>query len=541
MDQSWWKNAVIYAVDVGRFFDSAGDGIGDFRGLTEKLPYIAGLGTTCLWLLPFFPSTERDNGYDVTDYMRVDPRQGTFEDFLTFVQRAGELSIRIIIDLVVEHTSDRHPWFEAARHDEKSRFRDYYTWTHHPPPPAPGRGAMFPGEEQSVWTYDQTARAYYHHRFYSFEPGLNHKNPEVAREIERIVDYWMSFGISGFRIDAAAHMLEDPLSPTGDDRAMPNPIRAIHGYAKSRKEDALILGEVDEPPEKLASYFTGGQLDMMFNFLLNNFLILGLARQSAEPLRRGLDMMPPTSDQGQWANFLRNLDEADLERLSDEERQEVFGIFAPQEEQRIFNRGIRRRLAPMLGGDVRRLKMAWSLLYSLPGAPVLVYGDEIGMGEDLSQPGRNSVRSPMQWTAGRNGGFSKAAKRDLVQPMVEAGPYSYRTVNVEVREDDPDSLLVLIRKLGMLRRARVEIGSDNGRLLDCGSDAVLAMGYTAAEETLIVLHNLTPKQQKFEVAPARSQTASFEVLLGEPGAKLSDGKVEATLGAYGFGWIVLRM
>ncbi|WP_338531905.1 alpha-amylase family glycosyl hydrolase [Nitratireductor thuwali] len=312
----WWKNAVIYTVDVERFCDSNGDGIGDFKGLTSKLSHVAELGATCIWLLPFFPSLGRDNGYDVTDYLRVDSRYGVFSDFLEFVHRAGEHGIRIIVDLVVHHTSDQHPWFQAARNNEESRYRDYYVWTHNPPPIKPGQGTMFPGEEKSVWTYDEVARAYYHHRFYHFEPGLNHANPQVRDEIERIFDYWISFGISGFRIDAASHILEDPLVEDQAAAGEPDVLRELYRRAKSIRPDLVLLGEVDEAPEELEKFFDGTRLNMMFNFMLDNYLILALAQQRSEPVERGLTLLPIPPENGQWANFLRNLDEADLERLT---------------------------------------------------------------------------------------------------------------------------------------------------------------------------------------------------------------------------------
>src|SRR5215213_9091726 len=401
----WYKNAVIYGIDVATFQDSNGDGIGDFRGVCDRLGYLTELGVTCLWLLPFFPTPNRDNGYDITNYLEVDPRLGTFDDFIHLVHRAGERGIRVLIDLVMDHTSDQHPWFQAARRDRGSRYRRYYEWSDAPSPADPDKTNIFPGEETSVWTYDAIAGQYYFHRFYHFEPDLNVMCPEVQEEIERVIDYWLSFGIAGFRVDAVSHMIE---SPHKEDNAslVHDPhrvLRELRAYTAGRRPDAVLLGEADVEPGQLKSFFgDGDQLHMLYNFLLNNYLFLALAQQRSAPIARALRLLPPVPPSGQWVNFLRNFDELDLERLTEEERQAVYHAFAPDPEMRIFGRGIRRRLAPMLN-DPRRVLMAYSLMMSLPGSPLLMYGDEIGIGEDLSLPGRDAVRTAMQWSKHANG------------------------------------------------------------------------------------------------------------------------------------------
>jgi len=536
MTDYWWKNAVIYGVDVKRFYDGNGDGIGDFPGLTEKLGYIADLGATCIWLLPFFPSTNRDNGYDVTDYFRVDSRYGEFDDFLKFVRAAGERSIRIIVDLVTHHTSSEHPWFQSARHSIDSPFRDYYIWSDHPPPTAPGKGPMFPGDETTVWTFDEIARSYYYHRFYNFQPGLNHRNPAVVSEIERVIDFWMSFGISGFRVDAASHMIEDPLDPQGAIDPAHSILRQIYGHVTKRKPDAVVLGEVDEDEGRLKTFFDGEQLNMMFNFFLDNYLLFGLAQQTATPIRDALSRLPPPPMNGQWANFLRNLDEADLERLTPEHMQIVLKEFAPEEDMRIFGRGIRRRMAPMLG-DPARLRMAYSLLFSMPGAPLICYGDEIGMGDDLSQNGRASVRTPMQWTKGRNGGFSNAAKARLSQPVVEQGPFSTRRVNVEAQLQDDDSLLSLIRKLAMLRRTHLALGNHDCQLLQAESSRVLSHAYQGPDNEIVVLHNLGDRREKTVIHLDALKSKPPEMLLGTKVEAAESGRMRIDLEPYGFAWL----
>jgi maltose alpha-D-glucosyltransferase/alpha-amylase len=539
MQDYWWKDAVIYAIDVERFSDGNGDGIGDFPGLLSKLDYLADLGVTCIWLLPFYPSTNRDNGYDITDHLRVDSQYGVFEDFLACVRGAGERGIRIIVDLVTHHTSDAHPWFQASRHDPGSPFRDFYYWTDHPPPTPPGKGTIFPGEESGVWTYDELADAFYHHRFYHFQPGLNHSNPRVVAQIEEIIDLWMSFGISGFRVDAASHMIENPLGPHPVDESH-SVLRRLYRHVTEGRPETLMMGEVDESHDKLAGFFDGEQLNMMFNFLLNNYLTLALASEEAEPLMRGVGMLPAPPLNGQWANFLRNLDEADLERLSPEERETVEKAFAPEKKMRIYGRGIRRRLAPMMRGDERRLKMAYSLLFSLPGAPVIPYGDEIGMGEDLSQEGRSAVRPPMQWTAGRNGGFSSAQKAKLVRPMVDSGPFAYRKVNVEAQKERPDSLFNFIKTLSRLRLEHPEIGAGHCELMDSGSNAVAALRYQPGEAMLLTLHNLSGRPAETDLVLGDAPPPRFETMIGAEIPPAEGGRLKATLEAYDTRWILVR-
>jgi maltose alpha-D-glucosyltransferase / alpha-amylase len=533
--QLWWKDAIIYAVDVERFYDSDGDGHGDFKGLTSKLPYLADLGVTCLWILPFYPSSHRDNGYDITDYLRLDPRYGLFPDFLECLHKAGEYGIRVIIDLVAHHTSDEHPWFEAARYNPKCRYRNYYIWSEHPPPVEPDKGTIFPGEEDSVWTYDEHARSFYYHRFYHFQPSLNFADVNVRDEIESILDYWLSFGIAGFRIDAASHIGDNPLAEAGLVPKPPDVLYDLYQRATQLKPDVLLLGEVDENPAKMGEFFDGTRLNMMFNFFLSNYLFLALADESSEPIHRALSLLPTVPANGQWANFLRNLDEADLERLDQDELQRVFQAFAPDEKMRIYGRGIRRRLAPMLDGDLRRIKMAYSLLFSMPGSPVVVYGDELGMGEDLEQHGRNAVRSPMQWSAGKNGGFSTSPASKLVQPMVDDGQYSFKHINVDAQQKDPDSILAFIKKLIQLRRANKAIGAGFCTVLDSGSNAVIAHHYKSDHSPLLFLHNLKNKAGRIDMQLGPGLEPLID-LFGGQGEIITDGRLKIQLEPYGIRW-----
>jgi maltose alpha-D-glucosyltransferase / alpha-amylase len=534
--EKWWTNAIIYAVDVERFYDSNGDGYGDFNGLAQKLPYLSDLGVTALWLLPFYDSTEQDNGYDVTDYLHISSRYGTIDDFLEFLHQAGAMGIRVIMDLVVDHTSNRHPWFEAARRNANSRFRDYYYWADHPPLPRPGHETLFPGEETGVWTFEPFANAFYHHRFYHFEPSLNIHNGHVREEIKRILDYWLSFGISGFRLDAAGRMTEYPGHDDLDPGDVHLPLRDIFSHAKKLDENVMLVGEVDTTPEEVTNFMDGSQMDMCFNFFLNNHLFLALATQNAEPIVRSYALLYGKLQSAQSVNFLRNLDELDLSQLTNAERDSVYRAFAPQKNMIIYDRGIRRRLAPMFEGDQRQLKMAYSLLFSLPGTPKIVYGDEIGMGEDLNMDGRNSVRCPMQWNAGANAGFS-TSKKGISKYVIRSGSYGYRNLNVQAQEHESDSLLGYIRKLGKLRRQATVIGESDFRPLTTGNDAVLAHTYHDQKRLWICVHNLSDHSQRVVLALDSCRDGKLEDLLTGEAFKIKEGQVETGLQPYGHLWL----
>jgi maltose alpha-D-glucosyltransferase/alpha-amylase len=534
MDQLWYKDAVIYGVDVDAFQDGNGDGIGDFRGLTDRLGYLVDLGVTCLWILPFYPSPDRDNGYDIRDYYGVDPRHGTLDDFITFLRKAGEHGIRVILDLVMNHTSDQHPWFQAARRDPRCRYHDYYVWTDSPPPTPPDKGNIL--EENTVWTYDEVAGAYYYHRFYHFEPELQFANPDVPVEMERVLDFWLSFEVAGFRVDAASHMIHKKGLDSTEPRDPHGILKELRRFVTERREGTVLLGEADVEPSQLADYIgEGDELNMIFNFLLNNYLYLALARQEAEPIARCLGLLPTIPQQGQWANFLRNLDEVDLERLTDEERQEVFAAFGPKPEMQIFGRGLRRRLAPMLR-DRRQLEMAWSLLFSLPGTPMIVYGDEIGLGEDLSLDGRNAVRVPMQWSDGKNAGFSDAARKDLKRPVVTEGDFGYPKVNVAAQLDDPDSLLSHVKKLIAVRRRSRECGWGSFDVIPTDNPAVFAHWSKYQRDAVLTVHNLAKKSCTVTL-DLKTESRNLARLHGnaEPQSPEQD-TFRLRLPEYGYGW-----
>ena len=421
----WYKNAIIYCLSIGTYLDADGDGIGDFRGLMSRLDYLQGLGVTALWLMPFQPSPGRDDGYDVADYYGVNPRFGTLGDFVEFTKGCNQRGLRVMIDLVVNHTSDQHPWFQEARRDPKSRYRDWYVWSKKKPKNA-NSGMVFPGVQKSTWSYDDVAKAYYFHRFYDFQPDLNTSNPDVQAEILKIMGFWLQLGVSGFRMDAVPFVISAKganITKPQEDYEM---LRTFSQFLSWREGDAIILGEANVLPDTDMHYFgvAGERMQMMFNFEVNQHLFLAMATADSRSLKKAMQSTKRRPATAQWGQFLRNHDELDLGRLKVEERNAVFAAFGPDPDMQLYNRGIRRRLAPMLEGDRRRLELAYSLMMTLPGTPVIRYGDEIGMGDNLKLPERNCARTPMQWSTEPNAGFTKSDK--LVMPVISSGPYSFR-------------------------------------------------------------------------------------------------------------------
>jgi maltose alpha-D-glucosyltransferase / alpha-amylase len=499
----WYKNAVIYCVDVETFMDSNGDGIGDFGGLADRLDHVEALGATCIWLLPFYPTPNRDNGYDVTDFYAVDPRLGTLGDFVAFTHAAHDRGLRVIIDLVANHTSVDHPWFQEARQSPDSRYRDWYVWSKGKPENI-HEGVVFPGVQDTTWTYDEVAQAWYMHRFYPHQADLNVANPEVREELEKIMGFWLQLGVSGFRLDAVPFLIEYRGVPE-EERPKEDPheyLDRMRDFASWRRAEAMLLAEANITMDQVDEYFgpTGDRLHMIFNFMLNQNLFLALSRNDAEPIRRVMAQTPAIPAKSQWASFLRNHDELDLGRLTNSERGEVLAAFGPAPEMQAYERGIRRRLAPMLDGDERRLKQAFSLMFALPGTPVLWYGDEIGMGEDLSLPERNSVRTPMQWADELNAGFSTGPAERLVRPVVSGGAFDYRRVNVAAQRDLDGALMSTLQRLVRTRRACPEVGWGRCEVIETGETSVLALRYDWQGETVLILHNLADDAVEVQVA-----------------------------------------
>jgi maltose alpha-D-glucosyltransferase/alpha-amylase len=495
----WYKNAVIYCLDVESFMDLDGDGVGDFAGLADRLDHLERLGVNCIWLNPFYPSPNRDNGYDITDYYGVDPRYGTLGDFVEFMHAAADRGMRVIIDLVVNHTSVDHPWFQSARQSEDSPFRDWYVWSKEKPANIT-EGVVFPGVQEAIWTHDRKAGAWYLHRFYKHQPDLNVANPQVRVEILKIMGFWLALGVSGFRIDAVPFLIEDMGLPNGGTQDPFSLLSEMKEFLSWRRAGAVLLAEANIEYELAEDYFDGGdRMNMIFDFPLNQTLFLSLARRTAAPLRQTLMHRPGSAGMGQWASFLRNHDELDLARLTKAERGEIFTAFAPDPDMQLYNRGIRRRLAPMLGNDQDLIRMAQSLMFALPGTPVMWYGEEIGMGEDLSLSEREAVRTPMQWNDQRNGGFS-AAERDAVFRQVPAdGPNGHRHINVAEQISNPDSLLHAVASMIAARRSAPEIGWGEFEVVDLGTDDVLALSYRWRGGHVVTLHNFTDKPVSFPI------------------------------------------
>ena len=537
----WYNNAIIYCLDVDSFRDTDADGYGDFSGLTESLDYLAGIGVTCIWLLPFYPTPDRDNGYDVTDYYTVDPRLGTLGDFVIFLREARERGIRVIIDLVVNHTSDQHPWFQAARNDKESCYRDYYVWRTDEPESTADK-VIFPGQQDSIWDFDPVAEAWYLHRFYKHQPDLNIANPRVREEICKIMGFWLELGVSGFRMDAAPFIIEH----IGQANEGAAPAYAYLGefrdFLSWRAGDAILLAEANVPPEITVEYFgDGDRMHMLFNFLVNQAMFLSLVRENPKSLVQTLRKLPTLPDRAQWAIFARNHDELDLGRLTDRERQEVFAKFGPKPEMQLYERGIRRRLAPMLGGDRDWLALVYSLIFTLPGTPVLWYGEELGMGDDLSLDERDSVRTPMQWSADENGGFSSAHPAKLVRPVVDEGRFSFKKVNVEKQQSDARSSLNCMERMIRVRKECPEFGWGTWRIIKTEPDHVLAHVCEWREGVVVAVHNFARKAAKTEIRLGRMEVGSVANLLsGETYELPSEGTLKIDLEPFGYRWLRLR-
>jgi maltose alpha-D-glucosyltransferase / alpha-amylase len=543
MHERWYKQAVIYCLDVETFQDSNGDGVGDLAGLTSRLDYLARLGATCIWLNPIHPGPNKDDGYDVADFYGVDPRLGSLGDFAELVHQAGNRGLRVIIDLVVNHTSNEHPWFKEACSSPDSPYRDWYVWSKDEPSDR-FQGMVFPGVQKETWTWHEEAGAWYYHRFYEHQPDLNMANPDVRAEVRKIMAFWLQLGVSGFRMDAAPFIIEqtranEPKSPMQFDW-----LREFRELLSWRRGDAVILAEANAEKEELVEYFgpTGDRLPMLFNFLLNQRLFLGLARGDANPIVSALEAAPAIPDSCQWATFLRNHDEIDLGRLSEKERADCFAAFGPDESMQLYGRGIRRRLAPMLGNDRRRIELAYSLQFTLPGTPVLRYGEEIGMGDDLSLKERDAIRTPMQWTSGLNAGFSTAKKKsDLHRPVITGGDFGYETVNVEAQRCDPGSLVHWMEQMLHTLRECPEFGIGTCKPVDTGDSAVLAITYEAPGGVMLAVHNLSDKKRTVDIGEQPGQEGDpFEMFADRDYDPVGPELKAIELAGYGYRWIRLR-
>ncbi|HET9872671.1 MAG TPA: alpha-amylase family protein [Propionibacteriaceae bacterium] len=537
----WWKNAVVYCLDVETFFDSDGDGIGDLPGLRSRIDYLADLGVTCLWLMPFYPSPNRDDGYDITDHYDVDARFGSVGDLVEVIRAANNRGLRVIADLVVNHTSIQHPWFQSARSSKDSPFRDFYIWRSDPPPDTSAE-VVFPDQETSLWELDEQTGEWYYHRFYRQQPDLNITNPKVRSEIAKVIGFWLQMGMSGFRVDAVPFLIEtsgltaEAITGFGDPHDY---LRSIRFFLNQRNGEGVLLGEVNLPFEQQLEYFGahGDELSMMFDFVGMQNLYLSLARADAEPVINALKQRPSIPPNSQWATFVRNHDELTLDKLPMSQRQEVFDAFGPKKSMQLYGRGLKRRLPPMLDGDPQRLRMVYSLLFSLPGTPVIFYGEEIGMGEDLNAEGRLAVRTPMQWTADPSGGFSAAPPDKLIKKLAGDG-FGPAEVNVAAQRTDPNSLLSFITRLVHRYRDCPEFGRGEFAVIDQPHRSVLAHSCTWQGRAVLAIHNLGPDTVTVPLTLPDAVGDILEDLFSGVDVELdAAGSAKIRLEGYGYRWL----
>jgi maltose alpha-D-glucosyltransferase/alpha-amylase len=537
IDDLWYKNAIVYCLSVATYMDANGDGVGDFQGLMRRLDYLHGLGVTAIWLLPFQQSPGRDDGYDISDYYAVNPAFGSLGDFVAFAHGAKQRGIRIFIDLVVNHTSNEHPWFQEARRDPKSKYRDWYVWSKKRPPNA-DKGMVFPGVQKTTWSYDDVAKAWYFHRFYDFQPDLNTSNPELHAELLKIMGFWTQLGVSGFRMDAVPFVISTKGADVKRPRQQFGMLRAYREFLQWREGDAIILAEANVLPNLDLQYFgeDGDRLHMMFNFEVNQHLFYALATGDTRPLARAMQQTRERPASGQWATFLRNNDELDLGRLTKKQRQAVFDALGPNPEDQLYGRGIRRRLAPMLDGDRRRIELANSLMFTLPGSPMLLYGDELAMGDDLALPERTCGRTPMQWSTEPHGGFTKSERP--VVPVISEGPYGYERVNAAQQRRDSDSMLNWMERIIRMRKEVPEIGWGEFDILNTGDDAVLGVRYDWRNNSVLFLHNLAadPREVEFTVGLKDGGDLLVSLLTADHSRVRKNGKHVVSLEGYGYRW-----
>ncbi|MDD5627780.1 MAG: maltose alpha-D-glucosyltransferase [Elusimicrobia bacterium] len=537
----WYKDAVIYEVRVRSFYDSKGDGVGDLRGLTEKLGYLQDLGVTGLWLLPFYPSPMKDDGYDIADYCDIHPDYGTLQDFRAFLRQAHRRGLKVITELVLNHTSDQHAWFQRARRDKPGgAWRDYYVWSDTPDKYADSR-VIFQDFENSNWTWDSVARAYYWHRFYSHQPDLNFDNPAVRKSMMRVVDFWFKLGVDGLRLDAVPYLYEREGTNCENLPETHAFLQHLRSHVDKSYSHRMLLAEANQWPEDAAAYFgQGNECHMAFHFPIMPRLYLSMHMEDRFPIYDTLTQTPAIDPACQWAIFLRNHDELSLEMVTDEERQYMYRVYAPDPRARL-NLGIRRRLAPLLGNNRRKIELMNGLLLSLPGTPVLYYGDELGMGDNIFLGDRNGVRTPMQWSSDRNAGFSRANPQRLPLPIIVDPEYHYETINVEAQQNNPHSLLWWTKRLVAQRKQFKAFGRGTLEFLLPPNPKILAFIRQFDGETVLVVANLSRFAQYVDLDLSRFKGCSVIETFGHtefPPA--TERPYPLTLGPHAFYWFALE-
>jgi maltose alpha-D-glucosyltransferase / alpha-amylase len=539
-DPLWYKDAILYELHVKAFFDSNDDGIGDFRGLIEKLDYVQDLGVTALWLLPTYPSPQRDDGYDISDYLNIQPAYGSLEDFEAFVEAAHSRGLRVITELVMNHTSDQHPWFQAARADPSSPFRDFYVWSDTDQRYRDAR-IIFTDTEPSNWTWDPRARQYYWHRFFSHQPDLNFDHPGVQDEMLRVLRFWLDRGVDGLRLDAIPYLHER-------EGTICENLDEVHEYLRHVRSEIdrlyacrMLLAEANQWPPDVRPYFgSGDECHMAFHFPLMPRIYMALRKEVRTPIVEILAQTPEIPLNCQWGLFLRNHDELTLEMVTDDERDYMYTEYARDPRMRV-NIGIRRRLAPLLDNSRRRQELLHSLLFSMPGTPILYYGDEIGMGDNIYLGDRNGVRTPMQWNGDRNAGFSRADPQALYLPLVIDPVYHYQAINVEAQRRVPSSLLNWMRRLIAIRKRYPVFGRGAIEFLHPSNLAVLAYLRCYEGQTILVVNNLSRFVQPVELDLSKFAGSVPVELFGETAfPRVGEAPYFLSLGPHTFYWFRLE-
>jgi maltose alpha-D-glucosyltransferase/alpha-amylase len=539
-DPLWYKDAVFYQLHVKSFADSNGDGIGDFRGLTSKLEHFAALGVDCLWLQPMYPSPFRDDGYDISDYTSIHPSYGTLQDFTEFLEHAHALGLRVIIELVLNHTSDQHVWFQEARSSPDNPRRDWYVWSD-TDDRYRGVRIIFIDTELSNWAWDPVSKAYYWHRFFSHQPDLNYDNPAVREEIWKVMQFWLDLGVDGFRVDAVPYLVEREGTSCENLPETHAVLKELRARVDATFTGKVLLAEANMWPEDVRPYFgDGDEFHMSFHFPIMPRMFMALRLEDRKPLIDIIERTPNIPEPCQWGLFLRNHDELTLEMVTDLERQYMWDEYAQDPRARI-NLGIRRRLAPLLDGDRRRIELMIGLLMSLPGSPILYYGDEIGMGDNVYLGDRNSVRTPMQWSSGVNAGFSTADPERLWLPLVQNAVFGYQAVNVESQQRNPTSLLNWLRRLIEVRKQARIFGRGSIEFLKPDNHRVLAFTRTLGRETILVVSNLAGTAQAVDLDLSRLAGAiPIEMFGGSVFPRIGTAPYVMMMGPYDFYWFRLR-
>jgi maltose alpha-D-glucosyltransferase/alpha-amylase len=539
MFSDWYKDAIFYEVYVRGFYDSTGDGVGDFRGLTAKLEYLQWLGITCIWLLPFYESPLRDGGYDIADYYAVLPDYGTSADFKQFLSVAHEKGIRVIADLVINHTSDQHPWFQDARRSVDSAKRNWYVWSDSDQRYSQAR-IIFTDTERSNWTWDEQAGAFYWHRFFSHQPDLNYDNPEVRQAMLDVVSFWLDLGVDGFRVDAVPYLFEREETNCENLPETHEFLKTLRRFIDEHYPDTLLLAEANQWPEDVVQYFgDGDEFHMGYNFPIMPRLFMALRQEDRRPIVEILERTPEIPASCQWGMFLRNHDELTLEMVTDDERDYLYDEYAKDRRMRL-NMGIRRRLAPLMDNGRRRIELLHALLFSLPGSPFLYYGDEIGMGDNIYLGDRDGVRTPMQWTADRNAGFSQADFARLYFPVIMDPVYGYQAVNVEAQQRYSTSLLNWVREMIHLRRRHAVFGRGAIKLIKPDNRKIFAFTRSYLEETVLCVFNLAQSAQPVELELKDYKGCTPIEMMGEARfPRVGTRPYQLALAPRGFYWFLL--